>query len=170
MRRRRCGLCASCGDWKIGDARLACHRPDAAGWDIPVCLAGVPAFMAGQRRDRHAGDLHAAPAVAAGQSRRVALCRPGRCLCSFGNAQWHVEMKFPPGRFRDCADLLRFLGATCNDLEAPARAIAARDQGTVLHGACRLCRARCSPGCPAAARPVLPCSRMMKAAPAPRRR
>ena len=32
-------------------------------------------------------------------------------------------MKLPRGRFRDMADLLRFLDATSNDLEAPATAL-----------------------------------------------
>jgi 4-diphosphocytidyl-2-C-methyl-D-erythritol kinase len=34
-----------------------------------------------------------------------------------------AEMELPRGRFRDTADLLRFLETTCNDLEAPARAL-----------------------------------------------
>jgi 4-diphosphocytidyl-2-C-methyl-D-erythritol kinase len=34
-----------------------------------------------------------------------------------------VERKLPPGRFRDVADLLRFLDASKNDLEEPARRI-----------------------------------------------
>jgi 4-diphosphocytidyl-2-C-methyl-D-erythritol kinase len=34
-----------------------------------------------------------------------------------------VERKMPPGRFRDMADLLRFLDASKNDLEEPAKRI-----------------------------------------------
>jgi len=34
-----------------------------------------------------------------------------------------VERKMPPGRFRDVADILRFLDASKNDLEEPARRI-----------------------------------------------
>ncbi len=34
-----------------------------------------------------------------------------------------VDMVLPPGRFRDTADLLRFLETTRNDLEAPALAL-----------------------------------------------
>ena len=34
-----------------------------------------------------------------------------------------VGIKLPPGRFRDMADLLRFLDAGKNDLEEPARRI-----------------------------------------------
>lgn len=90
------------------------------GSDIPVCVNAETAFMEGR------GEL-----LRAAQSMpRIAmlLVNPGVAVPTkdvFAALQTRsgVEMALPQGRFADTADLLRFLDATRNDLEAPARAL-----------------------------------------------
>ena len=101
----------------VDEARLG-KIAAALGSDIPVCLAGVPSFMAG--RGEIVTPVESFPRVA------LLLVNPGVAVptkdvfAALENRSG-VEMKLPRGRFRDCADLLRFLDATRNDLEAPAR-------------------------------------------------
>jgi 4-diphosphocytidyl-2-C-methyl-D-erythritol kinase len=104
----------------IADARLS-EIALTLGSDIPVCLANLPSFMAGR------GEI--VTPVASMPRLALLLVNPGalvptRDVFAALDARSGTEMKFPPGGFRDCADLLRFLDATHNDLEAPAREIA----------------------------------------------
>jgi 4-diphosphocytidyl-2-C-methyl-D-erythritol kinase len=113
-----------------GLPRLGTPAPDEAklleiaaglGSDIPVCLAGVPAFMEGRGEILRA--VESMPRLA------LLLVHPGVAVSTrdvFAGLQKRsgVGMTLPKGHFRDTADLLRFLEATANDLEAPARILA----------------------------------------------
>ena len=110
--------------WRVdlGAARLS-EIAAALGSDIPVCLAGLPSFMAG--RGESLTQVESFPRLP------LLLVNPGVPVATrdiFANlaARSGVEMKMPRGNFRDCADLLRFLEITRNDLEAPARALQPR--------------------------------------------
>jgi 4-diphosphocytidyl-2-C-methyl-D-erythritol kinase len=87
------------------------------GSDIPVCMDSVAAFMEGRGEIlRPALSMPLVPML---------LINPGVAVPTkdvFAGLQTRsgVEMKLPPGRFQDTADLLRFLESTRNDLEAPA--------------------------------------------------
>ena len=115
-------LRALSGLWglSISPARLG-EIAASLGSDIPVCLANVPAFMEG--RGEIITPVESFPRVA------LLLVNPGvavptkNVFAALENRSG-AAMKLPRGRFRDCADLLRFLDATHNDLEAPARIIA----------------------------------------------
>ena len=114
---------------EIDDARLG-EIALTLGSDIPVCLGDVPSFMAGR------GEI--LTPVASMPRLALLLVNPGvavptRDVFAALDARSGVDMKFPPGRLRDCADVLRFLDATHNDLEAPARGIAPVI-GDALHG------------------------------------
>jgi 4-diphosphocytidyl-2-C-methyl-D-erythritol kinase len=92
----------------------------ALGSDIPVCLDAVPAFMEG--RGELLRSVEAMPRVP------MLLVNPGvavptRDVFAVLASRSGAEMQLPRGRFRDTADLLRFLETTRNDLEAPARAL-----------------------------------------------
>jgi 4-diphosphocytidyl-2-C-methyl-D-erythritol kinase len=92
----------------------------ALGSDIPVCLDATAAFMEG--RGEILRVVEAMPRVP------MLLVNPGVAVPTkdvFATLQTRsgVEMELPRGRFRDTADLLRFLETTRNDLEAPARAL-----------------------------------------------
>jgi 4-diphosphocytidyl-2-C-methyl-D-erythritol kinase len=92
----------------------------ALGSDIPVCLDAAPAFMEG--RGEILRGVEAMPRVP------MLLVNPGvavptRDVFAALAARSGAEMELPRGRFRDTADLLRFLETTRNDLEAPARAL-----------------------------------------------
>jgi 4-diphosphocytidyl-2-C-methyl-D-erythritol kinase len=107
--------------WQIEpDAARLSHIAASLGSDIPVCLAGTPSFMEG--RGEIVTPVESFPAIA------LLLVNPGvavatRDIFAALTARSGVGMKLSGGRFRDCADLLRFLEATGNDLEAPARAL-----------------------------------------------
>jgi 4-diphosphocytidyl-2-C-methyl-D-erythritol kinase len=87
------------------------------GSDIPVCVLSTPSFMEGR------GELLRAP-----QSMPrvpMLLVNPGvavptKDVFAALTMRSGVEMTLPRGRFRDTADVLRFLETTRNDLEAPA--------------------------------------------------
>ncbi len=101
------------------DAAL-CEIAATLGSDIPVCVGSVPAFMEGRGEI-----LSAAPVL---PHLPMLLVNPGVAVPTkdvFAALQVRsgADMTLPPGRFRDTADLLRFLETTRNDLEAPARAI-----------------------------------------------
>jgi 4-diphosphocytidyl-2-C-methyl-D-erythritol kinase len=88
------------------------------GSDIPACLLSASCFMEG--RGELLRPLEAMPRVP------MLLVNPGvpvptkDVFASLQNRSG-VEMALPQGRFRDTADLLRFLETTRNDLEEPAR-------------------------------------------------
>lgn len=104
------------------------NRDDAAllaiaaglGSDIPVCLDAAAAFMEG--RGEILRGVEAMPRVP------MLLVNPGvavptRDVFAALQTRSGADMDLPRGRFRDTADLLRFLETTRNDLEAPARAL-----------------------------------------------
>ena len=91
------------------------------GSDIPVCLANVPAFMEG--RGEIITPVESFPRMPLLLvNPHVAV--PTKNVFAALEKRSGVDLTLPRGRFRDCADLLRFLDATHNDLEAPARALA----------------------------------------------
>jgi 4-diphosphocytidyl-2-C-methyl-D-erythritol kinase len=103
----------------IDETRLAAIAA-SLGSDVPVCLANVPSFMAG--RGEIVTPVESFPRIS------LLLVNPGvavptRDVFAALQTRSGVEMTLPRGRFRDCADLLRFLDATRNDLETPARAL-----------------------------------------------
>jgi 4-diphosphocytidyl-2-C-methyl-D-erythritol kinase len=90
------------------------------GSDVPVCVDAVTSFMEG--RGEILRPAQAMPRIA------MLLVNPGVAVPTkdvFAALQSRsgAEMTLPQGRFNDTADLLRFLEATRNDLEAPARAL-----------------------------------------------
>jgi 4-diphosphocytidyl-2-C-methyl-D-erythritol kinase len=90
------------------------------GSDIPVCVDSVPAFMEG--RGEILRPLESLPRIA------MLLVNPGvavptRDVFAALTTRSGADMDLPRGRFRDTADLLRFLETTRNDLESPARQI-----------------------------------------------
>jgi 4-diphosphocytidyl-2-C-methyl-D-erythritol kinase len=92
----------------------------ALGSDIPVCVASQPAFMEG--RGEILRSVEALPRIA------MLLVNPGvavptRDVFAALTTRSGTDMALPRGRFRDTADLLRFLETTRNDLQAPALAI-----------------------------------------------
>jgi 4-diphosphocytidyl-2-C-methyl-D-erythritol kinase len=89
----------------------------ALGSDIPVCVANVPSFMAG--RGEIVTPVESLPHVPLLLvNPKVAV--PTKDVFAALGKRSGVEMKLPRGRFRDSADLLRFLDATHNDLQEPA--------------------------------------------------
>mgnify|MGYP001557586462 CR=1 FL=1 len=107
--------------WNMGRSEAAlCDLGAALGSDIPVCVAGNPAFMEGRGEILRAVDCF--PRLA------LLLVNPGvavptKDVFAALTARSGVAMALPRGRFGDIADLLRFLETTANDLEAPAKAI-----------------------------------------------
>jgi 4-diphosphocytidyl-2-C-methyl-D-erythritol kinase len=90
------------------------------GSDIPVCVPSRAAFMEGRGEILRAAE--SMPRVP------MLLVNPGVAVSTrdvFAGLQQRsgADMALPRGRFRDTADLLRFLETTHNDLEAPARAL-----------------------------------------------
>ncbi len=104
--------------WSGGkDNTALCEIAAALGSDIPVCVLSTPSFMEGR------GEILRAP-----QSMPrlpMLLVNPGVAVPTkdvFAALKHRsgADMALPGGRFRDTADLLRFLETTRNDLEAPA--------------------------------------------------
>jgi 4-diphosphocytidyl-2-C-methyl-D-erythritol kinase len=90
------------------------------GSDIPVCVGARPAFMEG--RGEILKPVASLPRLA------MLLVNPGVAVATKDvfaglSNRSGVGMTLSQGRFRDTADLLRFLETTTNDLEAPARAL-----------------------------------------------
>ncbi len=88
------------------------------GSDIPVCVVSQPRWMEGRGEILssiaslpHLPLLLVNPNVAA----------PTKDVFAALSSRTGVDRKLPPGRFRDMADLLRFLDGSKNDLEEPAR-------------------------------------------------
>jgi 4-diphosphocytidyl-2-C-methyl-D-erythritol kinase len=102
--------------WNAGGQDL--HAIGATlGSDIPVCIDSAAAFMEG--RGEILRTVPSMPRVP------MLLVNPGvpvptRDVFAALETRSGVEMKLPRGAFQDTADLLRFLDATRNDLEAPA--------------------------------------------------
>jgi 4-diphosphocytidyl-2-C-methyl-D-erythritol kinase len=101
--------------WNSDSGRLQ-EIAASLGSDIPVCVDSVAAFMEGR------GEI-LRPALSMPQVPML-LVNPGvpvptRDVFAALQTRSGVEMKLPPGRFQDTADLLRFLESTRNDLEAP---------------------------------------------------
>lgn len=104
-------------DLAIDDAVLA-ELGGNLGSDVPVCVAARPAFMEGR------GEILTPLAVMPRLS--MLLVNPGvpvptGPVFAALNTRRGVDMTLPKGGFGDTGDLLRFLEATGNDLEKPAR-------------------------------------------------
>jgi 4-diphosphocytidyl-2-C-methyl-D-erythritol kinase len=104
--------------WRLDlDEKALCDIAAALGSDIPVCVASRPAFMAG--RGETLTPLTSLPPLP------LLLVNPGAAVPTKDVFAALVDrrgtdMKLPANGFSDLADLLRFLEATGNDLEAPA--------------------------------------------------
>jgi 4-diphosphocytidyl-2-C-methyl-D-erythritol kinase len=90
------------------------------GSDVPVCLVSEPRWMEG--RGEILSPIASLPRLA------LLLVNPNVAVPTkdvFAGLEKRsgIGRKLPPGRFRDMADLLRFLDASKNDLEEPARRI-----------------------------------------------
>jgi 4-diphosphocytidyl-2-C-methyl-D-erythritol kinase len=87
------------------------------GSDIPVCVLSTPSFMEGRGEVlRPPESMPRLPMLLVNP--RVAV--PTKDVFAGLQSRSGAEMTLPRGRFRDTADLLRFLETTRNDLEAPA--------------------------------------------------
>ena len=104
--------------WALsGDDAALCDIGAGLGSDIPVCVPARPSFMEG--RGEILRPVEDMPRVA------MLLVNPGvavptRDVFAALTDRSGAGMDLPRGRFRDTADLLRFLETTRNDLEAPA--------------------------------------------------
>jgi 4-diphosphocytidyl-2-C-methyl-D-erythritol kinase len=102
------------------DTSKLCEIGAGLGSDIPVCVISEPRWMEGR------GEILSPVASMPRLSMllvnpRVAV--PTKDVFAALQSRSGAGMKLPPGRFRDMADLLRFLDASKNDLEEPARRI-----------------------------------------------
>lgn len=104
--------------WNMGkDGRSLSEIAATLGSDIPVCLASVSAFMEGRGEIlRPTVSMPRIPMLLVNPGVAV----PTKDVFAALTTRTGVEMALPQGRFRDTADLLRFLETTRNDLEAPA--------------------------------------------------
>jgi 4-diphosphocytidyl-2-C-methyl-D-erythritol kinase len=104
--------------WNSGkDSAALCDIAAALGSDIPVCVLSAPSFMEGRGEVLRA--LESTPRLPLLLvNPRVAV--PTRDVFAALTDRSGADMTLPRGRFRDTADLLRFLETTRNDLEAPA--------------------------------------------------
>ena len=104
--------------WNSGkDGTALCDIAAALGSDIPVCVLSTPSFMEGRGEILRAPDsMPRLPMLLVNP--RVAV--PTKDVFAALQIRSGAEMTLPRGRFRDTADLLRFLETTRNDLEAPA--------------------------------------------------
>ena len=104
--------------WQVqGDETALQGIAAGLGSDIPACLMSAPCFMEGRGEILHATEsmphipmLLVNPGVAV----------PTRDVFAALTERSGAQMALPRGRFRDTADLLRFLENTRNDLEGPA--------------------------------------------------
>jgi 4-diphosphocytidyl-2-C-methyl-D-erythritol kinase len=114
-------LRALCALWSLSTSPARLREIAAAlGSDIPVCLANLPAFMEG--RGEILTPVESFPRLPLLLvNPRIAV--PTKDVFAALKNRSGAEMTLPRGHFRDCADLLRFLDSTANDLEAPARAL-----------------------------------------------
>ncbi len=107
--------------WNGGkDSAALCGIAAALGSDIPVCVTSTPSFMEGRGEILRAPDsMPRLPMLLVNP--RVAV--PTKDVFAGLKDRSGANMTLPRGRFRDTADLLRFLETTRNDLEAPAAAL-----------------------------------------------
>jgi 4-diphosphocytidyl-2-C-methyl-D-erythritol kinase len=111
-------LRALAGLWRADlDQTTLCDIAAGLGSDIPVCVASRPAFMEG--RGEILTILPSLPPLP------LLLVNPGvavptKDVFAALSDRRGTEMSLPHNGFGDLADLLRFLEATGNDLEAPA--------------------------------------------------
>jgi 4-diphosphocytidyl-2-C-methyl-D-erythritol kinase len=105
--------------WGLTLADSALHEIAASlGSDVPVCVASQPSWMEGR------GEILSP--IAALPHLPLLLVNPGAAIATkdvFAALQNRsgVSHQLPPEGFQDMADLLRFLDASRNDLEEPAR-------------------------------------------------
>ena len=104
--------------WSSGkDSAALCDVAAALGSDIPVCVLSTASFMEGRGEILRAPDtMPRLPMLLVNP--RVAV--PTKDVFAVLKDRNGADMTLPRGRFRDTADLLRFLETTRNDLEAPA--------------------------------------------------
>ncbi|MBA2587256.1 MAG: 4-(cytidine 5'-diphospho)-2-C-methyl-D-erythritol kinase [Alphaproteobacteria bacterium] len=104
--------------WNSGkDSSGLCEIAAALGSDIPVCVLSTPCFMEGRGEIlRQPDSMPRLPMLLVNP--RVAV--PTKEVFAALQTRSGADMTLPRGRFRDTADLLRFLETTRNDLEAPA--------------------------------------------------
>jgi 4-diphosphocytidyl-2-C-methyl-D-erythritol kinase len=103
----------------LDDAALGAIAAEL-GSDVPVCLASEPRWMEG--RGEILSPIASLPRLTLLLvNPNVAV--PTREVFAALEKRSFADRKLPPGRFRDIADLLRFLDASKNDLEEPARRI-----------------------------------------------
>ena len=104
--------------WSCGkDVSQLCDIAAGLGSDIPVCVVSTPCFMEGRGEIlRSPESMPRLPLLLVNP--RVAV--PTKDVFAALQARSGVGMTLPRGRFRDTADLLRFLETTRNDLEASA--------------------------------------------------
>ncbi len=103
----------------LDEARL-CDIAAGLGSDIPVCVISEPRWMEGRGEILSpVASLPRLPLLLVNP--RVPV--PTKDVFAGLQSRSGVERKMPPGRFRDMADLLRFLDASKNDLEEPAKRI-----------------------------------------------
>ena len=107
--------------WSSGkDNAALCEIAAALGSDIPVCVLSTPSFMEGRGEILRSPDsMPRLPMLLVNP--RVAV--PTKDVFAALKDRSGADMRLPRGRFRDTADLLRFLETTRNDLEAPALAL-----------------------------------------------
>jgi 4-diphosphocytidyl-2-C-methyl-D-erythritol kinase len=105
--------------WNLDlDEAALCEIAAGLGSDIPVCVVSQPRWMEGRGEILspivslpHLPMLLVNPGVAV----------PTKDVFAALQSRSGTERKLPPGRFRDMADMLRFLDGSKNDLEEPAK-------------------------------------------------
>jgi 4-diphosphocytidyl-2-C-methyl-D-erythritol kinase len=100
------------------DQTKLCKIAAGLGSDVPVCVVSEPRWMAGRGETLSpVASLPHLPMLLVNP--RVPI--PTKDVFAALQSRSGVGRKMPPGRFRDMADLLRFLDASKNDLEEPAK-------------------------------------------------
>jgi len=103
----------------LDEAKL-CEIAAGLGSDVPVCVVSQPRWMEGRgEKLSPVASLPHLPMLLVNPRVRV----PTKDVFAALQSRSGVGRKMPPGCFRDMADLLRFLDASKNDLEEPARRI-----------------------------------------------
>ena len=106
--------------WQRQPVTQESPRAAGLGSDIPVCVLSTPSFMEGR------GEILRPPESTPRLPMLLVNPRigvPTRDVFARLETRSGADMTLPRGRFRDTADLLRFLETTRNDLEAPARGL-----------------------------------------------
>jgi len=107
--------------WGLGlDEAKLCDIAAGLGSDVPVCVVSEPRWMEGRGEILSpVTSLPHLPMLLVNPRAQV----PTKDVFAALQSRSGVERKMPPDRFHDMADLLRFLDASKNDLEEPARRI-----------------------------------------------